>query len=192
MAALAVIGVIALVLLPSPGGSASSTATSGRATGSATGAAGPTGAAAAAGPSASAAPPSSPGAAAPAGPAPVRTALVCEDPPSGCTGTDPTQMRAKPVMIIITENQLSYIVHFTWSGWGGPTAVGQGTLSYYRCPPTAPDCSTGGSYAQYQAKVTLAGLVPVPGSQFSAYSRMTVLAPAAPQTVFAFGRAMVP
>ena len=35
--------------------------------------------------------------------------------------TDPTQMRAKPVMIIITENQLSYIVHFTWSGWGGPT-----------------------------------------------------------------------
>jgi len=100
-------------------------------------------------------------------------------------------MRAKPVMIIITENQLSYIVHFTWSGWGGPVVVGQGSLYYYRCPPTAPDCSTGGSYAQYQAKVTLTGLVPV-SRQFSGYSRMTVSAPAAPQTVFTFSRALIP
>ena len=100
-------------------------------------------------------------------------------------------MRAKPVMIIITLNQLSYIEHFTWSGWGGPVVVGQGSLYYYRCPPTAPDCSTGGSYAQYQAKVTLTGLVPV-SRQFSGYSRMTVSAPAAPQTVFTFSRALIP
>lgn len=56
----------------------------------------------------------------------------------------------------------------TWSGWGGPTATGKGTLRFLPCEPTCADSKV----KQVPAKVVLSGPVECDGQRYYSASEV--------------------
>lgn len=97
---------------------------------------------------------------------------VCTDPTgASCAGT----MRTKPARILTSGDSSTYVDGLTWSGWGGPTAVGSGNMKVNNCQP---NCAQG-TFTAYPATVTLTGLTPYAGGK-QAYADITISAPTAP------------
>ena len=84
-------------------------------------------------------------------------------------------MKTEPTQILTSGDGSTYVNGLTWSGWGGPTAVGSGSMRVNNCTPS---CAQG-TYTSYPATVTLTGLTPYAGGE-QAYAEITVSAPTAP------------
>jgi hypothetical protein len=102
---------------------------------------------------------------------------VCVSPVVSCSG----QMRTEPAQVLVSADGSGYVHDLTWSGWGGATARGAGTLEVDNC---SPNCAQG-TYTGYPATVTLSRLTPY-GSGRRAYADMVISVPAAPAGVGPF------
>jgi hypothetical protein len=116
---------------------------------------------------------------------------VCTVPAAGCAGSSAVPaMMQRPGQISATANGSQVVTGLSWTGWGTRQAAGTGTLRVDNCRPSCAE----GTRSSYPATVTLTGLTRYggSGSKLEAYSAITVRAPRAPKTAYAFTANTVP
>jgi hypothetical protein len=112
---------------------------------------------------------------------------VCTAPVASCSGK---AQRTKPTSILLSADGADYLMHLTWSGWGGKTAVGRGVLEQNNCEPT---CAAG-KFVAFEATITLSDARSY-GRDGEAYSAMTMSAPSNPNSFWrhvAYNKGLVP
>ena len=105
-------------------------------------------------------------------------ATVCVVPADACTlaGGAPN-MEVRPNQIMDSGDGSGYLKDLVWSYWGSPQATATGTQVLNNCTP---NCAQG-TYDDYPATVTLAGLTPY-GTDHEAYSTIVIQSPDAGMT----------
>ena len=86
-------------------------------------------------------------------------------------------MEVRPKQITNSGDGSGYVKDLVWTNWGSPQATATGTQALNNCTP---NCAQG-TYVDYPATVTLAGLTPY-GTDHEAYSTIVIQSPDAGMT----------
>jgi hypothetical protein len=103
---------------------------------------------------------------------------VCVVPADACTlASEGPNMEVRPNQIVDSGDGSGYLKDLVWSHWGNPQATATGIQVLNNCTP---NCAQG-TYVDYPATVTLAGLTPY-GTDHEAYSTIVIQSPDAGTT----------
>lgn len=114
--------------------------------------------------------------------------VVCTLPSEGCsTG----QFQPEPTNLQLSGDGSLYIHNITWSGWGTPSATGQGVATLNLCQP---NCASSSQYANASVTITLSDPMPYGSGQmayntYSATGMNTLPAPTDPTATYDTGLA---